>query len=54
MLSLSGEEILLFFFDGLSGVDDGVVCLMMVGAGSMMATLYQQHSYVTATRITRL
>ena len=37
MLTLFGEETLLFFFGGLSGVGGGVVGLMMIGAGSMMA-----------------
>ena len=37
MLSLSGEEILVFFFGELSGVGGSVVNLMMVGAGSMVA-----------------
>ena len=36
MLPQSGE-ILLFFFDGLSGVGDGVVGLVMICAGSMLA-----------------
>ena len=37
MLTLSGEETLLFFFGGLFGVGGGVVGLVMIGAGSMMA-----------------
>ena len=37
MLSLSGEEILLFFLGGLSVVGGGVVGLVMIGAGSTMA-----------------
>ena len=37
MLTLFGEETLLFFFGGLSGVGGGVVGLVMIGAGSMMA-----------------
>ena len=42
MLPLSGEEILLFFFGGLSGVGGGVVGLVMIGAGSMMAVVCVQ------------
>ena len=37
MLILSGEEILLLFFGGLSGVGGDVVGLVMIGAGSMTA-----------------
>ena len=37
MLTLFGEETLLFFFGGLSGVGGGVVGLVMIGAGSMIA-----------------
>ena len=36
---VAGEEIL-FFFGGLSGVGGGVVGLVMIGAGSMMAAFY--------------
>ena len=38
VLPLSDVEILLFFFGGLPGVGGCVVGLMMIGAGSMMAT----------------
>ena len=39
MLPLSGEDILLFFFGGLSGAGGGVVGLVMIGAVSMMAVI---------------
>ena len=37
MVFLLGEEILLFFFGGLFGVEGGVVSILIIGAGFMMA-----------------
>ena len=40
MLPLSGEKIPLFFFGELSGVGGGMVGLVMIGTGSVMAVFY--------------